>query len=100
MADPVSQVSPVSHCWDPILDAVGIVPICIPIDPVTMPFRMIQVTRDEQMRSPFRCCRCGIRGVRKFQLVRDHANHGPHQHAFSFEETEKLPDGPCSGAVA
>lgn len=85
------------HCWDPVLDDAGIVPICIPVDSVSKPFRMIQVTRDEQMTTSFKCCYCGTRGSRRFRIVRDHAGHGSQHHAFAFEETEKLPTGDCPG---
>ena len=86
-----------SHCWDPVLDSGGTVPVCIPLDPRSQPFRMISVTREEQMAVSYRCCQCGGRGVRRFRSVKNHADHGGHHDAFDYPEVESLPAGDCPG---
>ena len=86
-----------SHCWDPVLDSGGTVPVCIPLDPRERPFRMISVTRGEQMFVHYRCCRCSARATRRFESVRNHADHGGHHDAFDYPEVESLPSGNCPG---
>lgn len=88
------------HCWDPILDAHGggIVPILLILDAKAQPVRAIMVTRPEQARLHFKCCRCNERATRTFDIALDR-NHGPHHSVFALPEAQPLPDGPCSGAA-
>lgn len=107
MADPATvtetKLKPapdLSHCWDPVLDSGGTIPICIPLDsnPSAKPFRLIQVTREEQMFVHFKCCACSARATRRWKIQRDHEEHGAHHHVFTYPEIESLPEGPCPGA--
>ncbi len=91
-------VADTDHCWDAILDSGGVIPICIPLDPKVPPFRMIQVTREEQMFIHYKCCCCSARATRRIAVERE-AGHGPHHDVFCFPEKETLPDGPCSGVA-
>jgi hypothetical protein len=85
------------HCWDPILDHGGAIPVCVPLDPTATPFRIMQVTREEQLAVHYKCCWCGTRATRRFKIAKD-AAHGPHHASFKFPESDPLPSGTCSGA--
>lgn len=91
-----------SHCWDPVLDSGGTVPFCIPLDPEDKgPFRMISVTRKEQLFVHYKCCQCGVSGTRRWKTVnvKNHADHGGHHDAFDYPEVESLPTGDCPGVA-
>lgn len=84
-----------SHCWDPVLDTGGAIPTCIPMDAKAVPFKMVMVTRGEQMFAHFKCCRCGLRGLRRWETTANKTAHGTHHEAFDYVEVEKLPTGDC-----
>lgn len=85
------------HCWDPVLDSGGTIPIFIPVDPKAQPFRAIQVTREDQLVLHFKCCNCGLRASRRFKVEAEEG-HGPHHASYALPEATPLPDGPCPKA--
>ncbi len=91
------------HCWAPVLDHGGQVPVYMAVDAEAQPTRFIATTRSEALELHFRCCRCPARGTRKFKSgtrskTDGHGHHGDHHHHYDTPEVSSLPSGPCPGA--